>query len=183
MYRVVLGHVDVADGIVDLVQEVLVIVRTRHTFQTTDLTLEVRGWHHLGLGNAGVELQLVGRIESDDMLVGIVGIFTITQLGVYLSHQKPFAGFLLAAFFVLDDLSQIGDGFLKALAVDVKVGIGVVPVLDGTVVHAVAALLGDDVFGFIQPVHFRIALCLPGPCPSVDGWLCHVETGNIAEGG
>ena len=68
MQRVALGEVDVADGVIDLVQVVLVVVRTGHASQLADFSLEVGGGHHLGLGNARIELQLVGWVQTYHVL-------------------------------------------------------------------------------------------------------------------
>ena len=95
----------------------------------------------------------------------------MSEQSLQLSHQEPLAGLLLAAGLVTDDLAQVGNGLGIALAVDVVVGIGVVPVLDGTPVHGVAALLGDDVLGIVDPPQLRVALGQPGTGTPQDGGL------------
>ena len=108
MQRVALGEVDIADGIIHLVKEVLVVIRTSHALQLADLTLKVSSWHYLGLGNASVEFQFIGRVQTYHVLERLVGLVLLSKLCLYLSHQEPFAGLLLAALLVLDDLAQIG---------------------------------------------------------------------------
>ena len=108
--RVLLQQVYIAHSVVHLVEVVLVVVVAGHAFQPANHTPAVVRSHHLCLGNAGVELQLVGRILADNVPVGFIGLLAVAEPCLYLSHQEPFAGFLHAAPFMLDDLIQIGYG-------------------------------------------------------------------------
>ena len=146
---VFLRQIRVADGIVNLIQIVLVVVRCCHPFQLLDFTLMVHGGQHLRLGNARVELQFVGRVQSDNVLKSLVGLVFMSQDGLQLSHQEPLTGFLLPSAFVFDGLAQILRGLLVASAVYVIVGIRVVPVLHSPEVHRVALLLGNDVLSVV----------------------------------
>ena len=108
LHGVLLQQVDVAHGVIDLVQVVLVVVVACHALQAAYHAAAVAGGHHLGLGNAGIELQLVGRVLAYHVLVGIEGLLRVAQRGLYLSHQEPFTGFLGLPLLVLDDFSQVG---------------------------------------------------------------------------
>ena len=183
LQRVLLVHVYIADGIIHLVKVVLVVVGCRHAFQSSDHLLGLSAGHHLGHGNAGIELQFVRWVQSDDMLVGLICLFLVPQGGFHLSHQKPLAGFLLAAHLMANHLAQIGDGLFIALGVDVIVGIGIIPFFLRTPVHRVAAHLGDDVFGIIHPVLLDVAFGQPRSCPAVDGRLCGIHAAHVGKGG
>ena len=151
MKGVALGQIDVADGVIQLIEIVLVVVRRGHAPQTIDHALGVAGSHHLRLGDAGIELQFVGWVQAHHVAEGFVSVLAVAQLRMELSHQKPLAGFLLATGLMLDDLAQIGDGLFVAFAADVVVGIGIVPVLDGTIVHRVATLLRYHILCIVEP--------------------------------
>ena len=115
------------------------------------------------------------------MAEGIVGLLPAAQQGVYLAVQEPLAGLLLTTFLVSDDLPQIGQCLLVTLAADIVVGIGVVPVLHGTIVHRVATLFVDDVLRLIQPVQFHIALRQPRTGNAENGGLGLIEAAHIRE--
>ena len=183
MQRVALGHIDIADGIVHLVEILLVVIRTGHAFQLADFSLCVAGGHHLCLGNAGIKLQLVGWIQADAVLIGFIGILLVAQQCLYLSHQEPLPGTLLPALLVLDGQSQIGHGLLILFTADVIVGKGVVPVFLGTIVNAVTTLLHYHVLSIIQPAQFHIAFGLPGTGQILDGRLRVIQSGDVREGG
>ncbi len=185
LYGIAFSQPDVADGIVYLVLVIFVVVRCRHAFQLAHHLLGILAatGHYFGLGNAGIELQLVGRTEPDHPFEGIESLILMTQQCLDLSQQEPLPGFLLATLLVFDDLAQVGDGLLVLLRVDIVIGIGVVPVGYGTVVHCVTLLLRHQVFGFIQPVELRIALGLPCTGNAPDGRLPLIQTCHIREGG
>ena len=115
------------------------------------------------------------------MAEGVVGLLPTAQQGVYLAIQEPLAGLLLTALLVSDDLPQVWQSLLVTLAADIIVGIGVVPVLHGTIVHRVATLFVDDVLRLIQPVQFHIALRQPRTGNAENGELCLIEATHIRE--
>ena len=149
MQRVVLTQVGITNGIVHLVQIVFIVVRSRHAPQFLDLITVVAAGEHLRLGDAGIELQLVGRVQADDVTKSIVSLLLMSQQRLYLPHQKPLTGLLFPAFLVTDYLAQIGHRLLVALAAQIVVGISVVPVGDSPEVHRVALLLADDILGLV----------------------------------
>ena len=181
--RVVLREVDIADGIVHLVEVVFVVVRGGHALQTADHLLVVRGGHHLGLGDAGVELHLVGRILGGHAAVCLVGLPCVAQRCLDLSHDKPLAGFLRLAVLTADDLPQQGHGALQLARAQVVVGHGLVPCRLCAVVDGVAVLVADDVLGIVYPVQLGIAAGQPSTGNAVDGGLRLVEAAHVAEGG
>ena len=79
----------VADGIINLVEIFLILVARSHSLQFGYHLPGVVGCQNLGHGDAGIELQFVRRIETDDMLEGTVGILGMSLLCFYLSHQIP----------------------------------------------------------------------------------------------
>ena len=96
-----------------------------------------------------------------DLAECLVGFLAVSQLALYLSHEKPLPGSLYAAPLVADHFPQIGDSLIVFSLTDIVVGIGVVPVLHGTVVHRVTAHVAYHVLGIIQPAQFCVALCQP----------------------
>ena len=66
---------------------------------------------------------------------------------------------------------------------DVIVGIGVVPFLDGPPVEGVAAHVADHVLGIIEPFLFDIAFGQPCPGLAIDGRLRLIEAAHVGEGG
>ena len=115
------------------------------------------------------------------MAEGVVGLLPTAKQGVYLAVQEPLAGLLLTALLVSDDLPQVWQSLLVTLAADIIVGIGVVPVLHGTIVHRVATLFVDDVLRLIQPVQLHIALRQPRTGNAEDGRLSLIEATHIRE--
>ena len=79
----------VADGIINLVKILLILVACSHSFQFRYHLPGVVGCQNLGHGDAGIELQFVRWIETDDMLESAIGILGMSLLCFYLSHQIP----------------------------------------------------------------------------------------------
>ena len=182
MSGVAVSQIDVADGIVYLVEIFLVVVRCSHTAQTAYHAARLPLGHYLGLGDAGVELELVGRVEAHHAAEGVVGRVGFAHGGIELAQQIPLAGSLLAAHLVAYHAAQIGDGALIFGRVYVVVGIGVVPLLDGAPVHGVARHVAYHVFGVVEPALLHIALGKPGAGLAIDGGLGGVEAAHVGEG-
>ena len=183
LHGVFLEHVDVAHRIVHLIQIVLVLVGESHSLQSADHLLRTSSGHHFRHRDACIELQFVGRVLRNHFFIGFIGHLLVVEGGLQLSHEVPLAGALLFAHLVLDDLAQVGNCLFVALRVDVEVGKGVVPLLAGAPVDAVAAHLRDDVFSVVEPFLFDIAFCQPSASLAVDGGLGGVESAHVGEGG
>ncbi len=154
-------QIDIAYGVVHLVEIVLVVVGSGHAAQLSYHLPRASAGHHLRLRYAGVELQFVWRTLAHHAAVSLVGHVTVSQFGLNLSHEIPHAGLLLLAALVLDGFRQIADSLLVSAAAHIKSGIGIVPVLHGTVVHRVTLHLRYHVFGIVEPVEFGVAACQP----------------------
>ena len=76
---VVLGEVDVTDGIINLIEILFVLVGGSHALQTLDHLLVMGAGHHLGHGDTGIELQFVGRTLADDVLECLIGFLVMSQ--------------------------------------------------------------------------------------------------------
>ena len=181
--RVFLHEVDVAHGVVDLVQVVLVVVVGSHAPQLPDHLGTVALGHHFRLCYAGVEVQLVGRVLCTHFSVGPVGLLFVAERGLYLSQQEVFACLLRLPLLVSDDFPEVGQGLLVLSVLDVIVGIGGIPVAHAVVVYGVAAHVANDVLGVVEPAQLRIALGQPGPGQRILHGLRLVEPGHVAEGG
>ena len=178
---VVLRQVDVADGVVYLVEIVLVLVRACHALQSANHLLRLTGRHHLRHGDARVELQFVRRVELHHVLECLCCLHVVAQCRLHLSHEKPLAGALLASHLVLDDVAQVGDGFLVFARVHVVVGVGVVPLLARRPVNGVALHVAYHVLGVVEPTLLDVALGEPRSRLGVDGGLRLVETSHVVE--
>ena len=179
LQRVVLGQVDVADGVVHLVEVFLVVIVGCHSLQTTDHLLGVALCHYLGLCDAGVELQLVGRMTAHGLAEGLICLLAVPQQVLDLSHEEPLPGALCVAPLVLDDLIEIGHGLLVVAQTDIVVGVGVVPVLDGPVVYRVAAHVAYHVLRVVEPSQFGIALGQPGFGQAALHGLRRIEAAHV----
>ena len=83
-----------------------------------------------------------------------------------LSHKEPFAGTLHLASLVLYGLAQIWYCLLIVGFANVVVGVGVVPVLNGTEVHRVATHIANHVLSIISPTKLCVAFCEPSTSQS-----------------
>ncbi len=149
---VAVGKINVSYGIVDLVKIVLVVVRGSHAAQPSYHLTRASAGHDFRLGDAGIELHLVRRALPDHTTVCLVGRFPVAQLRLKLSHEIPHARFLLLAAFVPYGFRQIGGSLFISVATHVKSGVGIVPVLHGTIVHRVTPHLHYHVLGVVEPV-------------------------------
>ena len=182
LHGVLLCQVDIAHGIIYLVEVFLVLVRGSHAAQFADHLLCLSLRHHLRHGDAGVEFQFVGWVLGDDLAKRLVRFGMMAQGRLDLSHQIPFARFLLLSHLVLDDLAQVGDGLLQFTRVDIIVSKGIVPLLGGPPVDAVALHVADHVLGIIEPVLLDVAFGKPCPRLAVDGGLRLVDSRHVGEG-
>ena len=180
---VALCQVDVADGIIHLVEIVLVVVVGGHAFQPADHLLRLSLRQHLGHGNAGVEVELVGRGKPSDVAVGLVSLALVAHGFLQLAHEEPLARLLLAAYLVLDALAQIGNGLGVVARMDVIVGIGEVPFLACAPVDAVALHVAHHILGIVKPALLNIAFGQPSPRTAINGGLRLIEAAHIREGG
>ena len=126
---------DIANGIVNLVEIFGIVVVGGHAFQSAYHLATIVAGQHLCLSYSGVELQLVRRIASDYVFKGIVGLLLITKQILYLTHKEPLAGPLGLAAFVLYCFIQIRYGLLVIGLANVVVGVSKIPVFNGTEVH------------------------------------------------
>ena len=176
-----MGQIDVSYGIIHLVEIFGIIIINGHTFQLAYHLAAVVLGQHLGLGYAGVELQLVRRTQSHHVLKGIVGLLLVSQQILNLSQKEPFARPLHLAALVLDGLLQIWNSLLVFAHVDVVVGVGIVPILHGTEIHRIATHITNHVLSIVSPIEFGVALCEPRAGQSAHQWLPLIEACHIRE--
>ena len=178
---VVLRQIDVADGVVYLVEIVLILVRACHALQSANHLLRLTGRHHLRHADACVELQLVGWVELRHVLERLHRLHVVAQCCLHLSHEEPLACALLASHLVLYHVAQVGYGFLVFARVYVVVGVCVVPLLACRPVDGVALHIAYHVLGIVEPALLDVALGEPCSRLGVDGGLCLVETSHVVE--
>ena len=177
------AEVYIADGIVYLVLIFFVVVGGSHSFQPADHLAGIVFRHHFGHGNAGVEGEFVRWILANYVPEGFIGFFLVADGCLKLSHQIPFACFLLAAHLVADYFPEVRNGLLGIAGVDIVIGKGIIPFFLGTPVDGIAKYVANHVFGIVIPVLLDIAFGEPGPGFAVDGGLGGVEATHIGKGG
>ena len=82
---VFLRQVDIADGVVHLIQVVFVVVVGGHTLQSADHRLGIASCHHLRLCDTGIELQFVGRMTAYNLPERTLCFRPVSKLAFYLS--------------------------------------------------------------------------------------------------
>ena len=179
--RVVVGQVDVADGVVNLVLVVLVLLVAGHAAQFLHHLAVVAGGHGFGLQDLCVERQLVGRVGADDPPQGLVGFRLLPRLVVQLSQQEVQAGLLFLVPLFPDGLLQVGDGFLVLPHGDEVVRIRGVELPCALVADAVAPDFLEHVLRIVGPFHFHVATGQPGTGHGDDFRLGGVERANVVE--
>ena len=179
---VFLGQIDIADGIVYLVEIVFVVVRPGHALQLANHLFALSGSHHLCHGDAGIELHLVGRIQAHHMAVGLIRLGAMAECRFKLSEQIPLTCPLHSAHLVAYYFLQIGNGSGIVASVNIVIGIGIVPLFLCPPVHRIALHVANNVFCIVEPVFFDVTLGKPCPCPSVDGGLGFIESAHVREG-
>ena len=156
------GEVEVANGIVNLVEVFLVAVVASHALEGIDLALDVVALEHSTLLDACVELGAVGRrIAAASTLVGLIGFFFLACLVIELSQQEVKAHLLSAASSVYCFLKErhcIG----VHLGLDVVVGKSQVGELLQSRVFDFAGMdVSEHIVGLGCPVHSAVAQSLP----------------------
>ena len=168
-------HIDVADGVIHLVEIFLVLVGSRHALEPGYHLVRLRARHHLGHGYACVELHLIGRILPYHTSIGIGGGSLVAEQGLYLSHDEPLACALLASHLVAYDAAQILGSVGIVGCAQIVVGERIVPLLLCSPVYRVAPCGTYHVLGVIVPPFLYIAFGKPSSRLAVYGRLCAVE--------
>ena len=95
---------DIADGIIDLIQILSIVVGGGHTTEATNHLMAIPCSSHFGLGYTGVESQFVWRVATNHFSKSTISFLLVARQVENLSHQKPLPSSLYVASFVLDDL-------------------------------------------------------------------------------
>ena len=83
--RIFPAHIDVAQRIIDLVEQVLVLIAFRHPPEHLDHLLEISSGKHFGLADTGGKFQFIRRIGFDHLSEHLVGKSVLFLFGVHLS--------------------------------------------------------------------------------------------------
>ena len=102
-----LVEIDVADGIIYLVEILFVVIRSCHSLQLADHLVGIVFRHDFCHGNTGIEGKFVRRIQANHVLEGFIGFLLVADGCLQLSHQIPFACLLLAAHFMADYFFEV----------------------------------------------------------------------------
>ena len=129
------GKVDIAHCIIYLVEILLVLVGSNHTFQTAYHLFGLSCCHYFGCCNTCIKLQLVGWIGANDVLKSVVSCVFVAESSLNLSHKIPFACFLLASHLLFNYSAQVGNGFFEFARVNIIVGKGVIPFANSTPIY------------------------------------------------
>ena len=177
-------QVQVAYGVVNLVEVCLVAVVARHGTQGAHLLVNVLALIHGALLDAGVELGAIGgTATAAGTTVGLVSHCLVASVLIELSQEEIQAG-ALAALGTLHSLAQIGNGLLILRGLDVVVGHGQI----GERTHALVLNLVDvhmhqHVVGLGGPPHGAVTQSLPHLCLQHEVGLPHEVARDVAEGG
>ena len=111
----------------------------------------------------------------------LISLFVMPKGGFELSHEIPFAGFLLTAHLMLDNFTQIRYGLFILTRVDIIIGISVIPFLTRAPMQRIAVHLGYNVLGIVKPILLDIAFRQPCPRPTVYRRLGGIKTAHVRE--
>ena len=78
IHCVFLSQIYIADGIIHLIQIVLVVVVTRHSSETAYHLLGLTLCHNLGHGDTGVEIEDIRRILGHHLTEGLICLLTLS---------------------------------------------------------------------------------------------------------
>ena len=173
------GKIDIAHCIIYLVEILLVLVGSNHTFQAAYHLFGLSCCHYFGCCNACIKLQLVGWIGTNDVLKSVVSCVFVAKSSLNLSHKIPFACFLLASHLLFNYSAQVGNGFFEFARVYVIVGKGVIPFANSTPIYWIALHIADYIFCIVKPTCLYVRLCEPRTRLAINGWLCSVEPAHI----
>ena len=83
---------------------------------------------------------------------------------------------------MLDGLAQIRHSLGVITHADVVVGVGVIPILNGTEIHRVATHVTNHVLGIVSPAQHGVAFSQPRTGKSAAGRIAQVQACHIREG-
>ena len=181
--RVFLCQIDIAQGIVHLIEIVLIVVGTCHALELTDHLPALRGSQHLTEGYACIESQLVRRIKPGHTPISLRSLSVVSKGSLKLPKEIILTRFLLAPHLMTDDTPQIFHGLLIVARMDIIVGVGIIPLLLCAPMDGVALHIADHILSIVEQVVLHIRLRKPGTGPSVDGRLGGVDTAHVGKGG
>ena len=120
--RVVDTHIEVADGIVHLVEVFLIAVVARHVLQRAHFRFNVSALKHCALLDACIEFGAIGRAAvTAGALKCLVSQLLFARRLIELSQQE-IEPHLLCAAGALNCLRQIGDGLCMLIRFDIEIG-------------------------------------------------------------
>ena len=97
--RVLTGHIEIAQGIIDLVEIILVLRAARHTLQHLHHLIEIAAGEYLRLPDPRGELQLVRRVGTGHPAKSLVSQRVLSLVSVDLpqkvTHPGPLTAFAL----------------------------------------------------------------------------------------
>jgi len=181
--RVAARKVDVANGVVHLVEIVLVLVALGHALEFFNHGLGRVARHHLGLQDAGIEGQFVGRIAAHDAGKRLVGIVVQSQFVLHLPHEEVQSRALQLVFGVLNGLAQFGDGLFVLFGGYQVGGPGGGQFALSFGGDAVAPHLVEHILCVVGPLQCHVATGQPCAGYTADFGLGGIEADDVVEGG
>ena len=119
---VAVGQIDIAHGVIDLIEVFFVVVVSGHSPQAGNHLFGFSCCRNLRHGDTGIELELVGRVLAQHGAIGFVGFLVIAKGLIELSEQEPLSCPLLGAHLMANHLSQIGNSLFVFATANVVVG-------------------------------------------------------------
>ena len=181
MRRVVVGQVDIADGVINLVLVVFVFLVSRHAPQLFHHFAVVSCGHGFGLQDLCVEGKLIGRVAAYHPFQCFVGFRLLAGLMAQLAQQEVQARFLQFVPLFPDGLLEVGDSVFVLLHEDEIIRIRGVEFAFPFAADAVAADFLEHVFCVVRPFHFHVAAGQPGTGYGRDFRLRGIQRVDIVE--
>ena len=123
IHRIFPAHIDVAQRIIDLVKQILVLITFCHPPQHLDHFLIITAGEYFGLTDTGSKLQLIGRIGFDHLPKHLVSKSILILFSVNLPQQVLHPSTLEPVLLRLDRCLEIRDRFFILLILHQVVGI------------------------------------------------------------
>ena len=121
--RILSVQIDIAQGIIDLIQIVFVLLALRHTLQHLHDLQVVAARKHLALADTSGKLQFIRRIGANHLRKSLIGQAAQVQIRIDLPQEVLHTSPLFAVLLRLDRRLQIGYCLLKLLVLDEVIGI------------------------------------------------------------
>ena len=183
VYGIFTVQIDISQSIIYLIQIVFILITLRHTCKHLDYLLVVGAGKNFSLTDTGGKFQFVRWIGSGYFVEHFIGHSVLILCGIDLSQQVFHTGTLPLVLFRLDGRLEVGNGIVELLVLHQIIGIYGSILFQVLFRYPVRIQLTQNIFGFIEPFHFRIAAGLPQASLGNHFFVLCIMAGNIRKGG